>query len=170
MISEEWVGPRPAQQPDLSNTFRRAMKLVATPVAIVTTTENKTPVGLTVGSFTCVSLDPMLVTFFIDESSTTWPRMKRSPTFAVNILAHGDGELCRSFSRKVDRFAGVAWSPSSSGDPLLQRAAVTLECRSYCVQPLGDHTQVVGEVSAVDFQPNALPLVFFQSSFLDLTR
>ncbi len=126
-------GHGPEHIPDLPGTvhaaaFRRAMRHIPTAVAIVTTTEGTTPVGLTAESF-AVSLDPPLVTFFVEKQSTTWSQMHDSATFAINILGHGMGERWRSFFDKgVDRFAGVQWSPSDDGDPILADAAVVFEC------------------------------------------
>ncbi|MDF3307544.1 flavin reductase family protein [Rhodococcus sp. T2V] len=149
--------------------FRGAMRHVPTPVAIVTTTVRGAPVGLTVGSFTSVSLEPALVTFFVDKSSTTWPRMQDSDTFTVNILGHGKAERCRTFSGKgVDRFAGVDWVPSDEGDPIFADASVVLECIKHSTRWLGDHLQVVGEVTKLHVLREDLPLVYHQGAFLNL--
>ncbi|WP_213574213.1 flavin reductase family protein [Rhodococcus sp. USK13] len=153
-----------------ANDFRQAMRLVPTPVAIVTTTREGVAVGLTVGSFAAVSMQPAMITFFVDNSSTTWPKMRKSPTFAVNILGHDNGPLCRAFSRQGDRFADVDWAPSSTGDPVLSDASVSLQCRMHSTQQLGDHVQVVGEVTAAAVQRAALPLVYFRRDFLDLAH
>lgn len=159
---------RPATKVD-PTTFRRSMKHVPTSVAIVTTTVGGRPVGLTVGSFASVSLDPALVTFFVDHQSTTWPLMANSDTFAINILGHGKGECCRSFSSKgADRFAGVDWTASDDGDPVLAEASVVLECSKHSTRPLGDHLQVVGQVQKLHVLREELPLVFHQGSFLNL--
>ncbi|MDQ0925617.1 3-hydroxy-9,10-secoandrosta-1,3,5(10)-triene-9,17-dione monooxygenase reductase component [Pseudarthrobacter sp. W1I19] len=149
--------------------FRVAMKQVPTPVAIVTAMSEEGPLGMTVGSFTSVSLSPALVTFFVDVSSTTWPRLKSSPSFTINILGHDKGELCRAFSRRgADRFDGVDWSLNEHGNPSLADASVTLDCTVYSTLVLGDHIQLVGEVQGFKVHHEGMPLVFFNGSFLDL--
>ena len=149
--------------------FRRSMRHIPTPVAIVTTTVGTTPVGLTVGSFASVSLVPALLTFFVDKQSTTWPRMRDSDTFAINILGHGMGERCRSFSGKgADRFAGIQWNPSEDGDPILTEASVVFECTKHSTRSLGDHIQVVGEVQRLHLFREELPLVYHRGAFLNL--
>nr|WP_009478348.1 flavin reductase family protein [Rhodococcus sp. JVH1]EJI95944.1 flavin reductase like domain protein [Rhodococcus sp. JVH1] len=150
--------------------FRQSMRHVPTPVAIVATTSAAgQPIGLTVGSFASVSLDPALVTFFVDKQSTTWPLMEDSGTFTVNILGHGKGERCRSFSsRGVDRFSGVDWTASTDGDPVLSEASLVLECSKHPTRVLGDHLQVVGEVSKLHVLHEDLPLVYHQGTFLNL--
>jgi 3-hydroxy-9,10-secoandrosta-1,3,5(10)-triene-9,17-dione monooxygenase reductase component len=145
------------------------MRHIPTQVAIVTTTVGTTPVGLTVGSFASVSLAPALVTFFVDKQSTTWPQMRHSDTFAINILGHGMGERCRSFADKgADRFAGIPWNPSEDGDPILTEASVVFECTKHIAQCLGDHIQVVGEVQRLHLLREALPLVYHQGTFFNL--
>jgi 3-hydroxy-9,10-secoandrosta-1,3,5(10)-triene-9,17-dione monooxygenase reductase component len=111
--------------------FRAAMRHVPTPVAIVATIVRGAPVGLAVGSFTSVSLRPALVTFFVDCNSSTWPLMNSSDTFTVNFLGHQHAEQCQVFTQKgADRFGGVGWTPSATGDPVLDDAAVVLQCHN----------------------------------------
>ncbi|MFD9667187.1 flavin reductase family protein [Rhodococcus sp. NPDC059968] len=145
------------------------MRHVPTPVAIVATTAGGRPVGLTVGSFASVSLEPALVTFFVDQQSTTWPLMEDSDTFTINILGHSKADRCRSFSSKgIDRFAGVDWTASEDGDPILAEASVVLECSKHSARALGDHVQVVGQVQKLHVLSEDLPLVYHQGSFLNL--
>ena len=66
------------------------------------------PCGLAVNSFTSVSLDPPLVAFCAAGASTTWPRLRRSGSFAISVLRREQEEVCRLFARKgADRFAGT---------------------------------------------------------------
>ncbi|MFF9803100.1 flavin reductase family protein, partial [Streptomyces rochei] len=67
--------------------YRHALGHVPTSVAVVTASARSgLPVGMTVGSFTSVSLDPPLIAFFVDRSSKTWPRLYEASRFGVNIL------------------------------------------------------------------------------------
>lgn len=121
------------------------------------------------GSFTSVSLDPPLVTFFIDLQSKTWLKLNEANTFTVNVLGKDHEHLCRAFSRPAaDRFDGIDWTPSPSGNPVLREANVALECSRYKIEILGDHVQVVGRVRAMQAQAPDLPLVFYRGAFLDL--
>ncbi|MFK0119837.1 flavin reductase family protein [Streptomyces sp. NPDC090994] len=153
--------------PHDTTQFRSVLGHVPTSVAIVTAMSRGGPVGVTVGSFSSVSLDPPLVNFFIDRSSRTWPRLNESSTFTVNVLGAGHGHLCRAFSRRgVDRFDGVAWQPSEAGNPVLEDAMVALDCTRYKIDLLGDHIQVVGRVDAMQIRTAGLPLVFHRGDFL----
>ncbi|MEH0580380.1 MULTISPECIES: flavin reductase family protein [Streptomyces] len=150
--------------------YRRALGHVPTSVAVVTASVRSGPVGMTVGSFTSVSLDPPLITFFVDRSSKTWPRLYEASRFGVNILGHGHSELCKAFSRRSeDRFLDVDWHMSARGLPLLDEAIVTLECTRFKVDLIGDHYQVVGRVESLELRATDPPLIFLRGGFLDLS-
>ncbi|MDV6212701.1 flavin reductase family protein [Rhodococcus erythropolis] len=153
-----------------ADEFRRALGHVPTPVAIVTAVVDGVATGMTVGSFASVSLTPRMITFFVDDASTTWPKMSTSPTFVVNVLGHDNGPLCRTFSGRGDRFADVAWRESADGDPILLESALSFQCRMHSTQRLGDHVQVVGTVTATEVHRATMPLVYHRSTFLDLGR
>ncbi|MFG2632005.1 flavin reductase family protein [Streptomyces sp. NPDC048473] len=147
--------------------LRHVLSHVPTSVTIVTALSRGLPVGVTVGSFSSVSLAPPLVNFFIDRSSTTWPKLNESSTFTVNVLGMDHAHLCQSFSRRgADRFEGVDWEPSPSGNPVLGKAIAALDCSRYKIEILGDHIQVVGLVESMQLQNADLPLVIYRGNFL----
>ncbi|MEO3943295.1 flavin reductase family protein [Paenarthrobacter nicotinovorans] len=154
---------------DPSLIYRRVLGHVPTSVAVVTAGTRSGPVGMTVGSFTSVSLEPPLVAFFVDKASTTWPRLYEASHFGVNILGQDQTALCKAFSRRSeDRFSDVDWTPSSRGVPLLNDAIVTLECTRYKIDLIGDHYQVVGRVKSLELRATNPPLIFLQGTFLNL--
>lgn len=158
------TGPSPLD----ATEFRHLLGHVPTSVTIVTAMSRARPVGVTVGSFSSVSLDPPLVNFFLDRSSRTWPQLNESSTFTVNVLGADHAHLCKAFARRgVDRFEGVAWEPSASGNPILEDAMMALDCTRYKVDVLGDHIQVVGKVDAMQLRTAGLPLVFHRGAFLE---
>ena len=122
--------------------------------------------GLTVGSFTSVSLDPPLVAFFPDKSSTTWPRLERAGRFCVNVLAADQEYICRAFAAKeTDKFAGLDWRPAGSGSPILAGVSAWIDCDLEAVHDAGDHHIVVGRVRELDIENPSLPLLFFQGGY-----
>jgi 3-hydroxy-9,10-secoandrosta-1,3,5(10)-triene-9,17-dione monooxygenase reductase component len=152
-----------------ASDYRRVLGHVPTSVAVVTANARSGPAGMTVGSFTSVSLDPPLIAFFVDRSSRTWPRLYEASCFGVNILGYGQSTLCQAFSRRSeDRFLGVDWSASARGVPLLDDAIVTLECTRFKVDLIGDHYQVVGRVEAMELRATEPPLIFLRGGFVDL--
>ncbi|GGG26627.1 hypothetical protein GCM10007304_45510 [Rhodococcoides trifolii] len=149
--------------------YRKVMGHIPTSVSIITATTEAGPAGMTVGTFTSVSLEPRLVAFYVDLGSTTWPVIAEADYFGINVLGSQSREMCRAFSRRgQDRFAGVAWEPSHRGVPMLDGATVTVECAPYRVDRIGDHLHVVGEVLDLVKRDAEEPLIFLRGGFVDL--
>src|SRR5690606_15397269 len=133
-------------------TFRRVLGHYPTGVCVVTTVESDgNQAGMVVGSFTSVSLDPPLVAFFPDKSSTSWPRIEKAGKFCVNILASDQRDLCRQFAAKGgNKFADVAHRVSKGGSPVLDGAVAWIDCDLHQVHEAGDHYIVLGHVLELD--------------------
>ena len=98
-----------------SAQFRRVLGHFPTGVTVITAMTEEGPVGLTVGSFFSVSLEPPLVAFCAGHSSTTYPKLRPVGTFCVNVLAEDQEHVSRLFAgRGSDRFAGVGWRPATT--------------------------------------------------------
>jgi flavin reductase (DIM6/NTAB) family NADH-FMN oxidoreductase RutF/DNA-binding IclR family transcriptional regulator len=147
--------------------YREVLGQYPTGVCVVTAVESDgTPLGFVVGSFTSVSLDPPLVAFFPDRSSTTWPRIRRGGNFCVNILSAEQEHLCRQFAVSGgDKFAGVRTHPAPSGAPVIEGAVAWIDCDIASVTEAGDHFVVLGRVAALDIGSPSLPLLFFQGGY-----
>ena len=127
-----------------------------TGVTVVTAMgEDGAPLGLTVNSFTSVSLDPPLVLVCIDTGSNSHDRLVASGSFAVNVLAAEHDALARRFaSLPADgRFDGLSWAPGPTGAPILAGMAAWLACTVEAVYPGGDHSIVVGRVAEAQSAP-----------------
>jgi flavin reductase (DIM6/NTAB) family NADH-FMN oxidoreductase RutF/DNA-binding IclR family transcriptional regulator len=147
--------------------FRQVLGHYPTGVTVVTACgEDGEPVGMAVGSFTSVSLDPPLVAFFPEKSSSTFPRIREAGSFCVNVLsAHQEG-ACRSFAmRGHDRFKGMIWRRAGSGSPILQGVVAWIDCEIESVRDAGDHYLVLGRVRALDIESTSLPLLFFRGGY-----
>lgn len=146
--------------------FRQVLGCYPTGVVVVAALVDGAPQGLAVNSFTSVSLDPPLVAFCAAHSSTTWPVLRRSASFAVSVLSDEQEQACRVFARKgADRFAGMSWAPSPGGHPVLDGALAWLEVRADQVLPAGDHELVIGAVTSLAVATAGNPLVFVRSGF-----
>jgi 3-hydroxy-9,10-secoandrosta-1,3,5(10)-triene-9,17-dione monooxygenase reductase component len=150
--------------------FRNVLGCYPTGVSVVTAlSESGERFGMAVGSFTSISLDPPLVGFFPDKTSSTWPRIERTGRFCINVLAHDQVEICRRFASKgSDKFQDLSHGSSPSGLPLLDDAVAWIDCRLHSVTEIGDHLLVVGEVEALEGQPDSFPLIFFRGGYHDL--
>ncbi len=151
-----------------STDFRKTLGRFPTGVVVVTAIGDEgEPVGMTVGSFTSVSMDPPLVGFLPDRSSTSFPKIRSAGKFCVNILSADQASVCRQFaSRGQDKFAGLRWHPGEyTGAPVLEGAVAWIECRLGDVSEAGDHYFVLGEV--LDFRGGSdqLPLLFFRGGY-----
>ncbi len=124
------------------------------------------PVGMAASSFTSVSIDPPLVSICVQNTSTTWPKLRNRPRLGVSVLAEGHDEACISLSRKEgDRFAGVFHSELPGGGVVVLGASAWLECRLHSEVPAGDHTIALLEICSLGADPETPPLVFHGSRF-----
>ena len=147
--------------------FRQVLGNYPTGVAVVTSAdENGNPVGMVVGTFTSVSLDPPLVGFLPDKRSSTWPQIEASGQFCVNVFASDQLHQCKSLARSgPDKFNEVEHSISERGLPVLDDALVVIECRINKVIEAGDHWFVLGDVVELETRRNADPMLFFQGKY-----
>jgi len=158
---------RPAARAADAGWFRQVLGQYPTGVSVVTgIAADRTAVGLAVGSFTSVSLDPPLVAFLPDKKSSSWPKIAAAGKFCVNILAADQEPVCRAFASKApDKFAGLAWRPAASGSPILTGAVAWIDCDLEAVHDAGDHLIVIGRVTDLDIERPTLPLLFFQGGY-----
>lgn len=147
-----------------SATFRKVLGHFPTGVTVVTAAPDGKPAGLTIGSFTSVSLDPPLVGFLPGKASDSWPDIERAGRFCVNVLAADQGDACWTFARDGDdRFAGFSWRPSPLGSPILHGVIAWIDCTIQDVIETGDHFFVTGLVDSLDVERGEqAPLLFFQ--------
>jgi flavin reductase (DIM6/NTAB) family NADH-FMN oxidoreductase RutF len=147
--------------------FRRALARHAAGVVVVTAAAPAGPAGLTATSFTSVSLDPPLVSFYVARSSTTLPELEKAPGFVVNVLGHDQSEVAARFaSRGVDRFAApTSWRPGPAGEPLLDGVSAHLLCSWYATSDIGDHLLIVGQVTAIELGTTDYPLLYHRGRY-----
>lgn len=146
--------------------FRQVLGHFPTGVTVVTASTPDGPVGLSIGSFSSLSLDPPLVLFCAGRTSTTWPRIRDAGAFCVNILAEDQEDICRVFAgRGTDKFSGIGWRPSLVGAPLLYGCLASLDCRVEATHVGGDHDIVVGRVVDLGLHRQGGPLVFFRGGY-----
>lgn len=149
--------------------FRRVLGHFATGVTVITALDGGEPVGFTCQSFASLSLEPPLVTVSPQRTSTTWPRIRRAGRFCANILAEGQQELGSRFARTgTDKFAGVRWSTSPSGCPVLEDVLAWVDCEVLQEVDGGDHVIAVARVLDLAVLSDEPPLLFFRGSFASL--
>lgn len=158
------AGPLDALDP---RRFREVLGHYPTGVALVTAVSpGGEPVGLIVGSFTSVSLDPPLVAYLPGRYSRRHARIAEAPSFAVNVLSADQEEICRRFTEDPDTaWDAVTWQPGPQGSPILDGVVAWLECRPEATHDGGDHLIVLGRVTSLAVTNPVAPLLFFQGGY-----
>jgi flavin reductase (DIM6/NTAB) family NADH-FMN oxidoreductase RutF len=159
-----------AEGPDPAGTDPQTMRAVLghfpSGVTIVTGMRPDGPAGFTCQSFSSLSLDPPLVLVLPSRGSTSWPGIADTGRFCVNVLAADQGELSTTFARSgTDKFAGVSWTPSRLGSPILAGATAWIDCTLHAVHDGGDHLIVVGTVVDLAAGTGSPPLVFHRGAY-----
>ena len=152
--------------PPVSGAFRDACAQFATGVTIATVlAPDASAHGLTVSSFTSVSLDPPLVLFCVDHGSTVLPYFLESKHVAVNVLSQDQRDLSVAFSVKPEgRFEGVRWRGGPHGSPLIDDSLAQFECRVERIVEAGDHAIVIAEAVFAASNPGQ-PLLYFNRGY-----
>jgi 3-hydroxy-9,10-secoandrosta-1,3,5(10)-triene-9,17-dione monooxygenase reductase component len=146
--------------------FRSVLGHFATGVTVVAAVDGREPIGLSVNSFTSVSLDPPLVLFCAAKASTTWPRIRKVGAFAVNVLSESQEDVSRVFAtRGADKFRGVGWSAAPSGSPILDGVLAWVDCSLEAEHEAGDHVLVVGRARDLGVADEGVPLIFYRGGY-----
>lgn len=158
------------QQPTDTRLLRSALGRFATGVAIVTAIDaDGHPVGLTVNSFSAVSLEPALVLWCLDNNSHNLAAFRGATHHAINILATDQEELSTRFATwPIDRFSGLHWHPGVGGAPLFDGCCATFEVANETMHVAGDHTIFIGRVEQFKETPGGAPLLFHAGQYARL--
>lgn len=128
--------------------YRRALGAFATGVCVVTADSVQGPLGLTVNSFTSVSLEPRLILWCLDERSERWPAFAAADRFAVHVLPAADRSRAARFARGVALLGPGEFERRDDGPPCLPEALARFECATHDRIQMGDHMIIVGRVEA----------------------
>jgi flavin reductase (DIM6/NTAB) family NADH-FMN oxidoreductase RutF len=135
--------------------FRFALGRFATGVAVVTAQTEGGVAGITINSFTSVSLKPPIVLWCLDDKASRYPLFATATQFGVSILA------ADRFAKSPAPFADESdWEFSAAGAPVMKGALAQLSCRTVDARPLGDHLVIAGEVESLAARDGA-PLAYF---------
>ena len=148
-------------------TLRDALGCFATGVTVVTCVDDEgNPGGLTVNSFTSVSLDPPLLLVCLHKMAASSSALTIAPNFAINVLQTEQQPASITFSTRVeDRFGSTPWSNGEAGAPILEDSLCVFECERYAVYDGGDHHILVGRVIKASFDASVDPLLYFRGSY-----
>jgi 3-hydroxy-9,10-secoandrosta-1,3,5(10)-triene-9,17-dione monooxygenase reductase component len=151
--------------------FRDVLGLFASGVTVITSMSDGAPVGMTCQSFSSVSLEPPLVMFCPAKTSRAWPLMQRAGFFCVNILGRDQAAISQAMATKgTDKYDGIAWSPASTGAPLLDGVIGYVDCTVHSVHEAGDHYVVLGRVKELGFGEEGHPLLYYRGAYDTVAR
>lgn len=150
-----------------SRRFRNALGCFATGVAVVTTqVEGYAPIGITINSFSSVSLDPPLILWCLDKKSDTLPVFGATRNFTVNVLREEDREISSRLARQGDhRLDGLRTCMGGNGCPSLDDALAHFECVIEARHDAGDHIIMLGRVLHFDYVEQGRPLLYHRGGY-----
>ena len=148
---------------------RQVMRMWTTGVTIVTSCYDGLRHGMTVSSFTSVTLAPPLVMISLQRSSRTHGLIVGSGVFGVTILEETQQEISDRFAGRTpddeDRFAGLKTFTMATGSPFIAGALAYLDCEVERMIQLGEHTLFFGEVIALQTAPAGRPLAYHNREY-----
>ena len=160
-------GERGEHMPD-AQTFRQAWGKFATGVSIVTTVRSDGDVhGMTANGINSVSLDPLLVLVCAGHTTTSYPLIRDSRRFAINILSEDQREIAEYYARPTDQKTGDMDIPlrmTERGSAIVEGSLAQMDCRVVTEHEAGDHTIFIGEVEEINVG-DGRPLLFYEGRF-----
>lgn len=150
--------------PDTQDQMRAALGLFATGVCVVTCMTPRGPMGITVNSFTSVSMDPPLILWCPAKASRRHDAMAAASHFALHIMGEEQDSVALGFTRSADAFEGYDWAPSEQDVPLISGCPARFECHIRDRIDAGDHTVIIGHVDRVSTTA-ATPRVFMAGNW-----
>jgi flavin reductase (DIM6/NTAB) family NADH-FMN oxidoreductase RutF len=147
-------------------TLREAFGHFPTGVIAIAAEVDGAMVGLAASTFVPVSLDPPLVSFCVQNTSTTWPKLKDLPRLGISVLGEAHDDAARALAARTgDRFAGLQTRSTDNGAVFVEGTSVWLESSIQQLVQAGDHTIVILRVLDITVHADVAPIVFHRSTF-----
>ena len=155
-----------------SDLLRQTMRFWATGVTVVTTEHLGVQHGMTVSSFTVLSLTPAQVLISLAQSARTHELVTLSHSFGISILSAKQQDISERFAGRTpeeqDRLAGLETFTMTSGAPLIAGALAHLDCRVATSFTVGTNTIFIGDVLATKSIEDGEPLMYFNRGYRKL--
>jgi 3-hydroxy-9,10-secoandrosta-1,3,5(10)-triene-9,17-dione monooxygenase reductase component len=151
----------------ISTNFRATLAQFCSGVVVATGILEGVPAGFAAQSFSSLSLDTPVVALFPGKQSSSWPKLRDSGSFCINVLSAQQQAVCESFAQSgADKFAGLEWRTGVTGSPILSGVLAYIDCELDAEHDAGDHTIAVGRVSDLAImEADAQPLLFFRGGY-----
>ena len=147
--------------------FRTAMGNFCTGIVIATGMHEQAPVGFAAQSFVSLSLDPPLIALCPGKTSTSWPKLRESGSFCINMLTAEQKPVCDAFAKSGgDKFSQFEWQRGQTGSPILTGIMGYVDCDLEAEHEAGDHYIAVGRVRDFKLLKDDIdPLLFFRGQY-----
>lgn len=153
----------------IGEDLRSVMRHVPSPVTVVTLMSQNGPRGVTIGSFTSVSLDPPLISFNIMHNSVAHDVLLEAEAFAVNILRDDQSALGERFAEpalsSLEQFKGIGYNLNEAGIPILFDSLAVILCEPFKAVEAGDHSLLIGSVIEADVVSDGKPLLYYWHAY-----
>ena len=151
-------------------TLRSAFSKFSTGISVLTITDDQGELyGVTINSFSSVSLDPALALWSLGDATYVLEKFLKTDSYIINVLSNNQEQVSNNFAAQgeFDRFEAISYSVSDQGIPLLNDCLARFYCRKFKVERVGDHWLFIGEILNVD-ENKGEPLIYFNSSYRSL--
>lgn len=153
-------------------SLRDAFGQFATGITVVTTLDkNGKPIGLTANSFASVSLDPPLVSWCVDKSSTRFDEFAQAEYYTISVLTDEQKDVSNLFAQRSwdeSAFEDIDWYEGHHGVPQIKNVGARFHCKTAHLYEGGDHLIIVGAVEDYDSESKP-PLLFSQGEYRTLS-
>jgi flavin reductase (DIM6/NTAB) family NADH-FMN oxidoreductase RutF len=152
-----------------ADELRFAMRRWATGVTVVTSVHADSLHGMTVSSFTSLSLEPPLIMISLEISTRTHDLIQHSNNFGITVLAADQKSVSSRFSEPSTeaeyRFEGLKLFELETGVPFIEGGVAFFDCQVVAKHDAGTHTVFIGEVIAASQGQDKAPLLYFNQSY-----
>lgn len=155
--------PRRLSSVDDTRAYRNCVGEFATGVTVVTANDGDRPAGMTLNSFTSISLHPLLLLISLAHGARTLHAIQHSGRFAVSVLQRAQGDVAVAFSERGAPFPDQFTWHDRQGMHSVSGAAAVMWCEVEQIITAGDHDIVIGEVVDFDHQGGE-PLIFYRGA------
>lgn len=153
--------------------FRRALGRYASGLTVISGSDEAGPIGFTCQSFYSVSMEPPLISFSVMKSSSSYPKIRDTGKFAVNILSEVQESVANQFARGGDdKWVNIVWKPTAQNNPVIDGSLGWLDRKIWAEHDAGDHVIVIGQVHEIHTEQTdtAAPLVYFDAQYRTLAN
>lgn len=152
--------------------FRNCMGEFATGVCVVTAkNKNGTLYGVTINSFSSVSLEPPLVLYCIDKHADNYENIVNFESFNIHILSENQQDISNSFAKPANvQWGDVSYEIDDNGNPIISNCNAFIKCKKYDTLDGGDHTVILGEVMSFNVESEGKPLIYYKGKYTKVIK